>query len=96
MKIKGEVEHSDMISQDGMTIIRLVKEEKVKTNKEVWITLAKSKTETLAKLDTQENNIVDADQAADTEMVTADNLGLVCGLCQKLEKTDHELLTHHC
>ena len=118
-KIKDEEDSGTDVSQDGMTITRIVKDERKETvsksNKEVWITPAKSKSETVAKWATQQNNIDNQDKPyhlnsmfndsvvgnedhdpGDQDVVTADNLGLVCRLCQKVETSDHELLTHYC
>ena len=124
-KIKEDEDSGTDVSQDGMTICKIIKDEKIEIvpapvakvqNKEVWITPAKSKSEVLSKYINQQNNVdnqdkpfhlnsmfndsnvVTEDNGTDLgpDEVTAENLGLVCKICEVVETSDHELLTHYC
>ena len=126
--MKPESDSVTDASQDGMTICRIVKDEKIEIvppppplakaqNKEVWITPAKTKSEVLTKWANQQNNADNQDKpynlgsifndsslaatseddlAVPDDEVTPDNLGLVCKICEAVEASDHELLTHYC
>ena len=128
MNMKPESDSVTDASQDGMTICRIVKDEKIEIvppppplakaqNKEVWITPAKTKSEVLSKWANQQNNADNQDKpynlgsifndsslaaapeddlAVPDDEVTPDNLGLVCKICEAVEASDHELLTHYC
>ena len=60
MKIKSDEDSGTDVSQDGMTITRVVKEEK--KVKETWITPNKSKSEVLNKWVTKQNNADNQDK----------------------------------